>query len=69
MKDLAGKPALLGYRMPAEWETHEQTWIGWPVKLFLKEKPREVQISCREKERSILYCKKICKFSLDWHMK
>ena len=20
----------MGYRMPAEWETHEATWIGWP---------------------------------------
>lgn len=23
-------PASLGYRMPAEWERHEATWIGWP---------------------------------------
>lgn len=23
-------PAALGYRMPAEWEPHEATWIGWP---------------------------------------
>lgn len=23
-------PATLGYRMPAEWEPHEATWIGWP---------------------------------------
>jgi agmatine deiminase len=23
-------PAELGYRMPAEWETHEATWIAWP---------------------------------------
>jgi agmatine deiminase len=23
-------PAALGYRMPAEWEQHEATWIGWP---------------------------------------
>ena len=23
-------PADLGYRMPAEWETHEATWIAWP---------------------------------------
>lgn len=23
-------PASLGYRMPAEWETHEATWLGWP---------------------------------------
>lgn len=23
-------PAQLGYRMPAEWERHEATWIAWP---------------------------------------
>ncbi|WP_152051957.1 agmatine deiminase family protein [Tautonia marina] len=23
-------PAALGYRLPAEWETHEATWIAWP---------------------------------------
>jgi agmatine deiminase len=23
-------PASLGFRMPAEWERHEATWIGWP---------------------------------------
>ncbi|HWB61476.1 MAG TPA: agmatine deiminase family protein [Chthoniobacteraceae bacterium] len=23
-------PAKLGYRMPAEWEPHEATWISWP---------------------------------------
>lgn len=23
-------PASLGYTMPAEWETHEATWLGWP---------------------------------------
>ncbi len=23
-------PAQLGYAMPAEWEKHEATWIGWP---------------------------------------
>src|SRR5260370_6051734 len=23
-------PAKLGYRMPAEWEPHEATWIAWP---------------------------------------
>src|SRR5260370_42096939 len=22
--------ATLGYRMPAEWEPHEATWIAWP---------------------------------------
>jgi len=23
-------PAALGYRMPAEWEPHEGTWLAWP---------------------------------------
>ena len=23
-------PAAAGYRMPAEWQRHEATWIGWP---------------------------------------
>ena len=23
-------PAALGFRMPAEWEEHEATWIAWP---------------------------------------
>src|SRR5262249_46547356 len=23
-------PASLGYRMPAEWEPHEATWLAWP---------------------------------------
>lgn len=23
-------PAALGYHMPAEWEKHEATWLGWP---------------------------------------
>jgi agmatine deiminase len=25
-----GTPAELGYRMPAEWERHEATWLSWP---------------------------------------
>lgn len=24
------KPAQLNYRMPAEWEKHEATWLAWP---------------------------------------
>src|ERR1700745_603044 len=27
------RPAELGYRMPAEWEKHEATWLGWPPEL------------------------------------
>jgi agmatine deiminase len=26
----AKTPAALGYRMPAEWEPHESTWLAWP---------------------------------------
>src|SRR5262249_51226400 len=26
----AATPAALGFRMPAEWEPHEATWIAWP---------------------------------------
>lgn len=26
----ASTPAQLGYAMPAEWEKHEATWLGWP---------------------------------------
>ena len=26
----AATPAALGYTMPAEWEQHEATWLGWP---------------------------------------
>jgi len=26
-------PATLGYRMPAEWEPHESTWLAWPHNL------------------------------------
>ncbi len=26
-------PAALGFRIPAEWEPHEATWIGWPHNL------------------------------------
>ena len=25
-----GTPHQLGYRMPAEWESHEATWLAWP---------------------------------------
>ncbi len=26
-------PAQLGFRLPAEWEPHEATWLGWPHNL------------------------------------
>src|SRR5256712_1589053 len=26
----SASPAALGFRMPAEWERHRATWIGWP---------------------------------------
>ena len=28
--DLNTTPAELGYRMPAEWELHQGTWLSWP---------------------------------------
>src|SRR5438552_8855051 len=30
MPSKAPAPAQDGYRMPAEWEPHEATWIAWP---------------------------------------
>ena len=27
---LTKTPAELGYRMPAEWDRHAATWLGWP---------------------------------------
>ena len=27
---MTAKPVELGYTMPAEWERHEATWLGWP---------------------------------------
>ena len=27
---MKGSPGALGYRMPAEWERHEATWVSWP---------------------------------------
>ncbi len=29
-KNQDGIPAESGYRLPAEWERHEATWLGWP---------------------------------------
>jgi agmatine deiminase len=29
-RTLAGTPAELGYRFPAEWAPHEGTWLSWP---------------------------------------
>jgi agmatine deiminase len=30
-RTMSGKPpAALGFAMPAEWEPHEATWLGWP---------------------------------------
>ena len=26
-------PSALSFRMPAEWEPHEATWLGWPHEL------------------------------------
>jgi agmatine deiminase len=30
MTNTQKKPAQLGFSMPAEWEPHEATWLGWP---------------------------------------
>jgi agmatine deiminase len=32
MKNISASPTprALGFRMPAEWEPHEATWLGWP---------------------------------------
>ncbi|XP_038987238.1 agmatine deiminase-like isoform X1 [Phoenix dactylifera] len=32
-RDLEGKPAVLGFHMPAEWEPHHQCWMGWPERM------------------------------------
>jgi len=32
-KSIAPTPAAQGYRLPAEWEPHEATWLGWPHNL------------------------------------
>ncbi len=29
-KEVSDTPAALGFRLPAEWEPHEATWLGWP---------------------------------------
>lgn len=29
-KKITETPAALGFSMPAEWERHEATWLGWP---------------------------------------
>ena len=26
----SGNPSAAGFRMPAEWDRHEATWLGWP---------------------------------------
>jgi agmatine deiminase len=30
IEDMPETPASLGFRLPAEWEPHEATWIAWP---------------------------------------
>ncbi len=29
-KNQTETPSALGFSMPAEWERHEATWLGWP---------------------------------------
>ncbi|ONK79387.1 uncharacterized protein A4U43_C01F5840 [Asparagus officinalis] len=28
--EFEGNPSAMGYRMPAEWQPHQQCWMGWP---------------------------------------
>jgi agmatine deiminase len=30
LSTMTGTPREMGYRMPAEWEAHEATWLAWP---------------------------------------
>lgn len=30
LKGMSSTPSARGYRMPAEWEPHESTWLAWP---------------------------------------
>jgi agmatine deiminase len=30
LRGMESTPRALGYRMPAEWEPHRATWLGWP---------------------------------------
>lgn len=30
LSTMTGTPRQHGYRMPAEWEPHEATWLAWP---------------------------------------
>jgi agmatine deiminase len=30
VRDQGQSPAALGYRLPAEWDRHEATWLAWP---------------------------------------
>lgn len=39
--DFGRSPRKLGYRMPAEWEPHEATWLSWPHDL--ETWPRELE--------------------------
>ena len=32
LQPCAPTPAVKGFRMPAEWETHDATWLAWPVR-------------------------------------
>ena len=33
----------LGFRMPAEWENHEATWLAWPHDKNTWENPAEIE--------------------------
>ncbi|CAM9382602.1 unnamed protein product, partial [Ectocarpus sp. 12 AP-2014] len=43
---LGSTPLLDGYHVPAEWETHERTWMLWPVRPDTwKESARPAQLA------------------------
>ena len=53
-------PIKSGYRMPAEWEPHEATWLSWPHnKETWPQKLKEVQISYIQIIKALLYSEKV----------
>ncbi|KAJ6411496.1 hypothetical protein OIU84_008133 [Salix udensis] len=37
-------PVVHGYSMPAEWEPHSQTWMGWPWENARSQLPENVRV-------------------------
>ena len=61
MTDQKETPHQLGYRMPAEWEPHEGTWIAWPKNpdSFPKELLPEVEKTYVEVIRALIPNEKV----------